>query len=102
MSVDYTLALSRTQFDAEEAKYIATIPTNKCRDEVVNLCSVGDCNFDLAKILHAFEWEKMDEDFIGKIERVLNAVGTCEQYEIDSVLKWMRANIGEKYILVAE
>ena len=99
---NYTLAISRDDYDSELTKYQNMFPTRKLRDEEVNLCDIGHTSSDLSRILGAFEHETIDQDFIEKMTRILTACGTAEQYELDATLSWLKKNIGKNFILVYE
>lgn len=102
MSGDYTLALSRQQYDEQVDAFRALENPIGLRDENTNLCDIGWSESDLAKILLAFEFEDMTEEFISKIERLLIACGTLEEEEIKAPLKWMKNNIGKSFVLIYE
>lgn len=104
MSVDYSLALSRSQYDEEVEKFrcLAIAGSEKHRDDLVNLCSIGYDGSDIAKILIAFDGDKMDEAFITKIHNLLVACGTAENWEINAIVDWMKHNLGQSYVLICE
>ena len=102
MSGNYTLALSQMDYEKEQSKYWDVKNEGKFRDEVTNLCDIGDTSFDLARIIQAFEHEKITEDFIEKMERMLRANGTIEEVEIDLAIAWFKKNIGNTFVLIYE
>ena len=101
MGGNYTLATSMKQYEEESERYLH-LETKGFRDDETNLCDVGDTRCDAARLIKAFEDELIDEDVIGRIERVLRAVGTLEDWEIENPVKWFRKNIGKNFILVYE
>ena len=101
MSTDYSLALSREHYDNEIENWrLKGFPD--FRDEHTNLCDIGWSESDLAKILLAFEGSKIDDDFIFKMVRIIDACETTKTPDRDDVLDWLRKNRGKTYILVAE
>ena len=81
MSVDYCLVTDKEDIKKQTA------------------CWIGEEYLDPARIMLAFEWTKITDEFIQKIERVLNAVGTCEEYEITNILNWLKKNKDKEYFI---
>ena len=63
---------------------------------------IGQEDFDQAKILQAFEWEKITDEFISKIDKLLSALDTCDQSEKKEIIAWFKERKGKEYFIVAD
>ena len=82
--IDYSLVISREDIHTDKA------------------CCIGCESFDHSRIMEAYENENITDEFIEKINRLLEAVGTVEDYEIEAIIKWLKLNKGKSYFIMGD
>ncbi len=60
---------------------------------------IGSEHEDHCRILSAYEWEEITDNFIERISRAIDSMGTTEEHQLKEIVTWLNKNTGKKYFI---